>query len=551
MAKPKDHPQLSLSSAHNADRAAGIADDHWSRRFFERIYCSFNDGDFAELYEEGGRYPISPGLLASITLLQHMFKVSDREAVENTIMRRDWRIALGRDDAWKGFDASVLCNFRKRLVEAGCQRMIFDHVLGQIEQCGLLRGRRRVRVDATQLVANVARLSRLDMLKETLRVAVCELWNNYRSLQERPELVRLYDEYGEEVWLGRGSEGEERLKHIGRDGFLLLDLFEEVEEPRPRTVECRELLAQVLRENFERLEDGDARPLEGDELVVGRVATPHEPDAKMGNKAGKRWLGDKMHVVETADPDRTNFIIDLLTRPPTEPDVKTVREIVERLYFRMPDVDTLLADAGYSSARAAAEAAALGVDLVSPPLGNTSKQKIFPPEAFDLDFENKTATCPAGQTTDKWYVRGRHLHIRFAAALCAECPLRARCTTGKSGRTLTISRNYEQLLQDRAREKTQAFAELYRLRGGVEATISELVHRCGGRVSRYRGGAKRYLHAILVVTALDVRRFLHCDLDVDVLGPAPMAATATLNACFCSLWRILAPTRAEVCCAAA
>ena len=63
MAKPKSDPQLSLESAHIHDQAAGIADDHWSRLLFEHIFCAFDDGQFADMYEEGGRYPLSPALV--------------------------------------------------------------------------------------------------------------------------------------------------------------------------------------------------------------------------------------------------------------------------------------------------------------------------------------------------------------------------------------------------------------------------------------------------------------------------------------------------------
>ena len=92
MAKPRSRPQLSLHTAHLYDDAAGIPDHHWSRLFFEHVYCAFDDDDFADLYEEGGRYPVSPRLLACISLLQYLRRASDREAVDNSLMRRDWRI---------------------------------------------------------------------------------------------------------------------------------------------------------------------------------------------------------------------------------------------------------------------------------------------------------------------------------------------------------------------------------------------------------------------------------------------------------------------------
>jgi len=46
-------------------------------------------------------------------VLQYMFRVSDRAAVDNTIMRRDWRIALGITPEYTGFAPRVLYGERE------------------------------------------------------------------------------------------------------------------------------------------------------------------------------------------------------------------------------------------------------------------------------------------------------------------------------------------------------------------------------------------------------------------------------------------------------
>ena len=74
MAKPQSKPQLSLDVAAVTDDAAGLGPDHWSRHFFAHIFTAFDDGQFADMYEEGGRCPISPRLLACVTILQYLFQ---------------------------------------------------------------------------------------------------------------------------------------------------------------------------------------------------------------------------------------------------------------------------------------------------------------------------------------------------------------------------------------------------------------------------------------------------------------------------------------------
>lgn len=513
MAKPTSKPQLSLDDAHVADDAAGIPDDHWSRLFFEHVYCKFDDEQFARMYKERGRYPISPALLASITILQYMRKASDRVAVDNTVMRRDWRIALGRDDQWAGFDPSVLCNFRKRLIAHGMQREMFDTVLDRLRDLRLLSKRRRLRVDATHLLSDVSTLSRADSIREALRIVVSDLYKSYPEVHERLDFLRLHDEYGEEIWLGGPGSNEQGLVDLGRDGQALLELC------GAREVKGKEVLAQMLRENFIFPEDGPPEPLDKNQRPDDHIVTPHEPDARVGKKGDKIWTGDKVHVTETADKDRENFILDVMSTDPRVNDSTVLEQLAQRARMRLSSADQLLADGGYASATNTRLAAAAGLDLVAPPRGSNSKG-LIPISEFDIDLQRQVAICPEGHWSTVWSVTKRCLRIRFPASACNNCPRRSECTTSSQGRSLNLSKDYEQLILDRERAATAQFADLYARRAGVEATISHLVHDCGLRRSRYRGSPKRELHAIFAATGLNVRRLLHCLVAEDGLGEA-------------------------------
>ena len=517
MAKPKSNAQMRLDSAHVYDDAEGIPQDDWCRLFFEHIYCAFDDADFADMYETLGRPPISPSQLACITILQSMYKVSDRAAVKASIRWRDWRIALGISPDYKGFDSTVLVRFRQRLLRNGRERELFAKVLNQIVELGLLKERRKLRVDATNLIANVAYLSRGDVIAEAIRIVVSDLAKRYPKLRRRGPLHRLHEKYGEEVWVGLGGSGEQRLRRLGRDGFAVLELCE------GREVSGRATLEQILHEHFI-LDEGDDEPKvrPEKELDADRIVTPHEPDVRVGKKRKKSWIGDKVHIVETADKGRTNFITEVLVTHPRVDDSTMIEPIVERVRSGPIKGATLLADGGYSSAGNTKVAAAEGIDLVSPPRPDTSKVKVHASE-FEFDFERQVARCPEGHTSNYWKLDERVIIIRFAGATCRSCPRWGECTTKKYGRSLSISKDYEQLVLDRARAKTAAFAKLYKARCGVEGTFSELVHRCGLRRSRYRGAAKRELHAVLCATALNVVRMLRYLASGDGQDEGPFA----------------------------
>jgi len=501
MGKPQSRPQLSLMAGRQYDDWGGLPANHWSYRFHEHVFCELDDGEFADLYEDGGRQPVSPRLLVCITILQYIHRVSDREAVERCIDSRSWRIALGIEPGYEGFHHTVLCYFRKRLLAHGEERRVFDVVLDRVRALGLLKGHTKVRVDATKLIANVAVLSRGDMIREAIRVVVCSLAKLAPKLRERrPEFARLYDAYHEEYWLGGRSDSSEDLRTLARDAQLALRLC------GPYPVSGKETLAQILAENFTFVGE-EPEPKLPEELAPGHIATPHEPDAEIGKEDDELWTGDKVHIVETVTEDGPGYVVDVLVTGPRVPDSNMTPEIVERVAEALPAVDTILDDSGYYSAANSVDAAGQGIDMISPPRQDTSKSAL-PASAFSYDFERQVARCPEGHESKSWRV-GKRLRIKFSRPVCRACPRRAECTTSPTEpRMLTLSPHYEQLQKDRARALTPEFKELYAQRAGIEATISELVHRCGLRRSRYRTKPKRELHALLSVAALNMRRLL-------------------------------------------
>ncbi|MCY3019775.1 MAG: transposase [Planctomycetota bacterium] len=501
MGKPKSKPQMSLLAGRVYDDWGGLPSDHWSYRFHEHVFWALDDAQFGDLYETGGRQPLSPRLLVCVTLLQYMQRVSDRSAVERSIDSRSWRIALGIELGYEGFHLTVLCYFRKRLLVHDQGRRVFETVLSRLQELGLLKGHTKVRVDATKLIADVAVLSRADMVREALRKVVCSLAELRPTLlKQRADFKRLYDRYHREYWLGGADDGDDDLRELARDATLLRRLC------GPYPAAGRATLAQILDENF-RFVGAEPEPKPWDEILPGHIATPHEPDAEVGKQADQIWTGDKVHVVETVTDAGPGFVVDVLVTGPRVPDATLLPSIAERLAQALPEADTLLADGGYSSAANSRHAAREGLDLISPPRRETCRGTI-PAREFALDFERQVARCPQGHESNRWRV-GKRLYIKFPRGVCAAGPRRSACTTSPTEpRTLTLAPQYEQLLQDRARARTEEFAEAYAQRAGVEATISELVHCCGLRRSRYRKRPKRELHALLASAALNVRRLL-------------------------------------------
>ncbi len=135
---------------------------------------------------------------------------------------------------------------------------------------------------------------------------------------------------------------------------------------------------------------------------------------------------------------------------------------------------------------------------------------------FHIDWEQQHATCPQGKISGSWkpghnVVERPIIRIRFRRSDCGVCSVQTLCTSTKDVRRSLIildREEYEALNTARARMDTLAFKERYRLRSGIEGTISQGVHCMGLRQSRYVGLARTRLHHVASATAINVSRIV-------------------------------------------
>lgn len=95
-----------------------------------------------------------------------------------------------------GFDASVLSEFRDRLIAGQAEQLLLDSLLERLQELGLLKARGRQRTDSTHVLAAIRTLNRLSCVGETLRQALNAL------AAEAPDWLRdhvphdWFDRYG-------------------------------------------------------------------------------------------------------------------------------------------------------------------------------------------------------------------------------------------------------------------------------------------------------------------------------------------------------------------
>lgn len=109
----------------------------------------FADEAFGAGFAARGKPGWSPGRLALVTVLQMAENLTDRQAAEAVREKISWKYALGMTLAEPGFDASVLSEFRARLIAHGLAERVLDVLLARLSEVGLVKARGKQRTDST------------------------------------------------------------------------------------------------------------------------------------------------------------------------------------------------------------------------------------------------------------------------------------------------------------------------------------------------------------------------------------------------------------------
>jgi transposase-like protein DUF772 len=124
------------------------------------------------LFATRGRPAEAPWRLALVSVMQFAEQLSDRQAAEAVRARIDWKYLLGLELADAGFDASVLSEFRARLVQGGLEQRLLDALLTLCRARGWLRAGGRQRRDSTHVLAAVRAVQRVGCARQALRLVL-------------------------------------------------------------------------------------------------------------------------------------------------------------------------------------------------------------------------------------------------------------------------------------------------------------------------------------------------------------------------------------------
>ena len=509
----------------------------------DELGAIFADADFADLFPKLGQPALPPWRLALVTILQFREDLPDRRAAEAVRARIDWKYLLGLELTDPGFDHSVLCEFRARLLEGSAEERLLRKLLEVCQARGLLKARGRQRTDATHVLASIRVLNRLELLGETLRAALNELATIAPDWLREVAPEGWYRRYARRVEDSRlpraAAEREAYGRTIGEDGFALLDRLDEPTTPKGlRRLPAVEVLRQVWAHHFERK---NATPPGGGVRLRAKgdpppatepIESPYDPQARFRTRSGTSWTGYIVHLTETCEDDAVHLITHAMTTIATVHEARCTAVIHQALLGKGLAPGEHLVDAAYVDAELLVRGREeLGIDLLGPPRPNPSWQAKIEGghdiDRFEVDWNGQRVRCPQGKLSSAWSRQVDHagtpyVSVRFRRTDCAACAGRPLCTRAEhQARHLKLQPRAEHEALKAARERltTKEGRRCYARRAGIEGTLSQGVRAFGLRRSRYRDLARTHLQHVATAAAINLVRL------GDWFRAAPRAAT--------------------------
>ena len=335
--------------------------------------------------------------------------------------------------------------------------------------------------------------------------------------------------------------GKRRLSVCARDLYRLHQLFAGT---AAEGLASYALLQRLLSEQCEVIEErqrpsaGDDDAGEGGVPVVLKapedvgsdsLQSPYDAEATYHGRKGK---GYEVPIAETCveadddpadddDPtDTVNMITHVEVTDACASDEHATMPVLEALQERGQRPDELIADTAFGSGDNAVNAERLGTELVSPVKGPQVDVEERPETPTKADFLVKAglrdpAICPAGHLAREQTPHAskpHHVALTFERQACESCALLAVCPVrwnqDGDGYTVTVDLKAVNLERRRRAVASGAFKEGYRIRAGIEATVSELKRRHGLGALRVRGRGRVELAVYLKALACNIKRMV-------------------------------------------
>ena len=477
----------------------------------------FPDADYGDLFAPPGfgRPSVPATQMAAVMTLQALHDYSDRETAEAVRFDVRWKAAIGAALDDPGFDPSTLAYWRRRIAKSARPHRVNDAVKAVVEQTGILRGRRRRAVDSTILADAVATQDTITQLASAIRRVAREV----PGAAEQIAALCTGHDYSRpgkpKVDWDDPAAKDALVSALVTDANALVDVFKDAKLDE-KAASALALLALVAGQDVEPAEgsDGtDGRWRIARKVTEDRVISTVDPDARHTRKSPEaRRDGYRAHVA--AEPETGIITDEKLTKASGE-DNADPAVAAEFLAAEHASRDEDGQDASGEPLSWYADSA-YGTGDLRDAIGQAGDAAVIKPKPlapaveggfslddFTVNQDDRTVTCP-NQVTRRITARR---NVTFGAA-CRGCPLRARCTTSKTGRAL-ILHEHDDLLRAARRDWPALREDYMKHRPNVERTVAQVATFRGRRLKlRYRGQTSNDAWLKYRTAALNLRNLI-------------------------------------------
>lgn len=546
---PRTLQPLLLSDVHDLPaRTLKYLKGSWAETFRREVFVRLPEERFAVLYDpEPSRPNVAVSVLLGLEILKAWRGWSDEELYEHFLFDLQVRYAVGCDNFGEGdFDLRTVYNFRRRLSEYALKSGVnlIQGVFEQLTQQQLHKLQLNThiqRMDSTQILSNIADLSRLELLVEAIQ-------RLYRILsaadQERFQAeFRPYvqESAGQYTYRIRGKEAV--WQHIQHVGVVLHGWLEKLiayqEEPVYQTVQ------RFFDENFT-LAETQVKAKTNAEITPGCLQSLDDLEATYRVKCHRSYKGYVANLSETCAPENpVQLITSVQVEPNRTSDIALLQAALPELQQNM-QLETLVTDGGYVSPEIDASLRPAGIEQITTGLTGTlpdhrEGKKALSDFELTLDREGNLtqATCPAAHSASiRPSASGKSFLLTFPSQGCQSCPLYQanQCPTQFDKRnrrfTLTVPKD-RAISSQRRRHFEHSKEEARSLRPAVEATVFQLKHALHRSKMRVRGLFRTTSVVTCSALAVNLRR-IHRYENGQLRGKytSPKARPAFLSALF-------------------
>jgi transposase len=436
----------------------------------------------ATMYKDApqGHPPIASAQLGLAAILQTYTGVSDDELIEATIMDRRWQLVLDCLDAeTPPLRSPTLIAFRERLIATQLDRRLLERTV-EVAAATKAFGSRNLRaaLDSSPLWGAGRVEDTYNLLGHALRKALGVI-----ARQQGRGLADVAAETGIDL-VGRASlkaaldlDWDDPAAHDQALALVLdaLSRFEAWLDGQPAVVaDQAEVLTSLAA----------AAQVREQDVVRSAAGTPTLRD---GVAADRRISiedslidGEGRHVLRDLD---SGLVVAVGITPANVPEAQVTDSISLDLHVQGLSLHELHIDRAYLSSHLVRERDDdLEISCRAWPVRQGAQ---FAKTAFVLDWERQEIRCPDGVVMR--FTPGGN--VQFGAERCGACALRERCTTSKTGRSVSIHVD-ERLLQElRERQLTAVGRAKLRERVAVEHSLAHIGQWQGDR-ARYLGERK-------------------------------------------------------------